>query len=92
MKLPPIFVEHLSDRIAWSLQKEGLIESEKVEEAAGALRAAILEDLQVEDRLNEEVREILRSKADEMTRLGVQYHDMFRMIKAELVRQRKLIL
>ena len=30
--------------------------------------------------------------SDEMQRLGVQYHDMFRMIKAELVRKRKLII
>lgn len=92
MKLPPIFVEYLANQLAWSLHKEALIETEDLEEAAGTLRAAIVDDLQVEDRLNEEVREILRAKADEMTRLGVQYHDMFRMIKAELVRQRRLIL
>jgi len=46
----------------------------------------------VEDHLNEEVREIMKTYADEMTRRGVQYHDMFKMIKQELVRKRKLIL
>jgi hypothetical protein len=46
----------------------------------------------VEDRLNEEVREMIRTHSDEMSRQGIQYHDMFRMIKTKLVRERKLIL
>lgn len=94
MKLPPAFTEHIAERIVVRLEAEGVIQSGQadLQEAVAAVQRAMIGDLQVEDQLNEEVREILRSKADEMQRLGVQYHDMFRMIKAELVRKRKLIL
>ena len=53
---------------------------------------ALTEDLQVEDRLNEEVREILRGHADQIDRQNIQYHEMFKLIKSKLVRERKLIL
>jgi len=94
MKLPPAFTEHIAERIVVRLEAEGVIQPGQadLQEAVAAVQRAMIGDLQVEDQLNEEVREILRSKADEMQRLGVQYHDMFRMIKAELVRKRKLIL
>ena len=92
MKLPAALVEHISGQVVQSLLKEGLLEASDPMVAVGALRAAVIDDLMVEDRLNEEVREILRSHSDEMDRRGVQYHDMFRMIKSELVRKRKLVL
>ena len=92
MKLMPALVQYIAAQVVWRLSKEGLVETENLEQVAGSVQNAIIEDLQVEDRLNEEVREILRERADEMQRLGVQYHDMFRMIKAELVRKRKLII
>jgi len=92
MKLAPAFVEFIARQMVSSLHEDGLIDPTNLDEAVGAVRMAIIDDLQVEDRLNEEVREMLRERADEMTRLGVQYHDMFRMIKAELVRKRRLIL
>jgi len=92
MKLPPILVEHICAQIVKGLIEEGLLEADDPGTAAGAAGAAFADDLQVEDRLNEEVREILRTHSDEMMRRGVQYHDMFKMIKAELVRKRKLIL
>lgn len=95
MKLPPAFLDHISERIVVRLDAEGVIhpaDPANLGEAVWAVQRAMTGDLQVEDQLNEEVREILRAKADEMQRLGVVYHDMFRMIKAELVRKRKLIL
>jgi len=92
MKLPPALVDHISGHIVTGLLKEGVIRIEDPEEASALLAQAFSGDLMVEDRLNEEVREILKTHADEMTRRGVQYHDMFKMIKAELVRKRKLIL
>ena len=92
MKLPPPLVEHISTQIVRGLLKEGVVHADDRNAAIGAVASAFTEDLMVEDRLNEEVREILRTHSDEMTRRGVQYHDMFRMIKTELARKRKLIL
>ncbi len=92
MKLPMVLVEHISTQIVKGLIAEGLLEVEDPGDVSYVVSAAFAEDLQVEDRLNDEVREILRTHSDEMTRRGVQYHDMFKMIKAELVRKRRLIL
>ncbi|MGH9869277.1 MAG: DUF507 family protein [Candidatus Polarisedimenticolia bacterium] len=92
MKLPAALVGHICSQIVKGLVDEGLLEADDPEAAVSAAAGAFMDDLQVEDRLNDEVREILRTHSDEMTRRGVQYHDMFKMIKAELVRKRKLIL
>ncbi|HZI95192.1 MAG TPA: DUF507 family protein [Patescibacteria group bacterium] len=92
MKLHSSLVEYISAEIVEGLAEEGLIRVGDMDSAIGAVTGAFVEDLMVEDRLNEEVREILRTHSDEMTRRGVQYHDMFRMIKNELARKRKLIL
>jgi hypothetical protein len=92
MKLAAALVDHISAQIVKGLVEEGLLEASDPAEVSAAVSAAFIEDLLQEDRLNDEVREILRTHADEMTRRGVQYHDMFKMIKAELVRKRKLIL
>ena len=51
----------------------------------------ISEDLQTEDRLNEEVRDILGQYAEYMRREGVSYQDMFRKTKNTLISQRKIV-
>ena len=95
MKLPASLVEHISSEIVEGLVEEGLVRADDTDAKDAAINSvagAFMDDLMVEDRLNEEVREILRTHSDEMTKRGVQYHDMFRMIKNELARKRKLIL
>ena len=51
----------------------------------------IEEELQVEDRLNDEVRELLSQYSEYMRREGVSYQEMFRRIKNTLISQRKVI-
>jgi hypothetical protein len=51
----------------------------------------VTEELQIEDHLNEEVREILSQYTDYMRREGVSYQEMFRRIKNTLIAQRKVI-
>lgn len=56
------------------------------------LEASITTELSVEDRLNAEVREMLKAYADQIERGQVDYQKMFTMIKSKLVRDRGLIL
>ncbi len=51
----------------------------------------IEEELQVEDRLNDEVRELLSQYSEYMRREGVSYQEMFRRIKNTMISQRKVI-
>jgi hypothetical protein len=61
-------------------------------QVASAYIAAIMEeDLAVEDRLNDEVRDLLSQYSEYMRREGVSYQEMFRRIKNTLITQRKVI-
>jgi len=57
-----------------------------------ALNQTITEELMVEDRLNAEVRELMKNYEAEIQRGGVDYQKMFTMIKSRLVKERGLIL
>ncbi len=59
--------------------------------AVESIAKVIEDDLAVEDRLNEEVREILAQYSEYMRREGVSYQEMFRKIKNMLIRERKII-
>jgi hypothetical protein len=51
----------------------------------------ITEELSAEDRLNDEVRDLLSQYSEYMRREGVSYQEMFRRIKNTLISQRKVI-
>ncbi len=52
----------------------------------------ILDELMVEDRLNEEVRELLKKYETEIERGKLDYRKLFEMTKQKLVKQRNLVL
>ena len=56
------------------------------------VRLRMMEEITIEDKINEEVRGILTQYQDEMRRTGVSYQDMFKKVKGQLARDRKLIL
>jgi uncharacterized protein len=58
--------------------------------AAGIIAEVIEEDLSTEDRLNDEVRDLLDDYSDYMRRENISYQEMFRKIKNQLLAQRKL--
>jgi uncharacterized protein len=59
--------------------------------AAGVIAEVIEEDLSVEDKLNDEVRDLLDEYSEYMRRENVSYQEMFRKIKNQLLAQRKVI-
>lgn len=67
------------------------IETQNPDAAAEVIAAVITSDLETEDRLNDEVREILSEYSDYMRREGVSYQEMFRKIKNTLLKERKVI-
>ncbi len=78
-----------------------LVEAEMIEVKADAkanegvvslLRRAMLDELAVEDKINDEAREILIQHQDQMRTSGISYQEMFKKVKAQLARDRKLVL
>ena len=90
MLLAREFVGYLSRQIVRKLTPQ-TIETPNPQAVIDLIGSVIVEELTTEDRLNEEVREILGQYADYMRREGVSYQEMFRRIKNTLISQRKVI-
>lgn len=82
----------LADAVVRRLADSRMAQVESLESAVGRVNRIITDDLMVEDKLNEEVREILSKHESDMRMQGVQFHEMFKIVKQKLVRERKLIL
>jgi hypothetical protein len=90
MLLAREFVAYLSRQIAKGLTPN-IIETPAPESIAELAVSVISEELEVEDKLNDEVRDILEQYGDYMRREGVSYAEMFRRTKNQLIQQRKVI-
>ena len=92
MRLTKNQIEFISYRITKELQDKGLVDVDEPKRMVQSLIGIFIGELQVEDRLNDEVREILTQHSEEMRRTNVEYREMFKMIKKKLARERKIIL
>ena len=68
-----------------------MMETPNPDLVAEKINEIITEELSAEDRLNDEVRDLLSRYSEYMRREGVSYQDMFRKIKNTLISQRKVI-
>ena len=90
MLLAREFVAYISRQLVKKLSP-GMIETPNPDAVAEKINEIIAEELSAEDRLNDEVRDILSQYAEYMRREGVSYQEMFRRIKNQLISQRKVI-
>lgn len=86
------YVGHMASEVVKKLVEGELIETKAAEAVTQRLRQKMMEEVTVEDRLNEEVRQILTEQQDEMRRTGVSYQEMYKKVKAHIARERKLVL
>src|ERR1700681_241058 len=90
MLLSREFIAYLSRQLVKRMTPQ-VIETTDPASATEMIGHVIEDELQVEDRLNDEVRELLSQYSDYMRREGVSYQEMFRRIKNTLITQRKVI-
>jgi hypothetical protein len=86
------YVGYMATEVVKRLVEGNLIETKAAAAVAQRLRQRMMEEITVEDRLNEEVRNILTEHQDEMRRTSVSYQEMYKKVKAQLARDRKLVL
>jgi hypothetical protein len=86
------YVGYLAREVTKRLIAGKFIETEKVPVVTERVNAALVDELSLEDRINDEVRVILEAYSDEMNRSGANYQEMFRKVKSELVRKYKAVL
>jgi hypothetical protein len=90
MLLPRDFVAYLSRQIVRRLSA-ATIESAYPERVVELVTNLITDELNAEDALNDEVRDLLEQYSDYMRKEGVSYQDMFRKIKNTMIQQRKIV-
>jgi hypothetical protein len=90
MLLPREFIAYLSRQLVNQLTKT-VMDAPNAAATAEMIAGIIEDDLAVEDRLNDEVRDLLDQYSDYMRNEGVSYQEMFRRIKNQLIQQRKVI-
>ncbi len=90
MLLAREFVAYISRQLVKRLTP-GIIETPSPDLVTDKISDVITEELSAEDRLNDEVRDLLSQYSEYMRREGVSYQEMFRRIKNTLISQRKVI-
>ena len=86
------YVGYLAREVTKKLIDGDFIETPNPQEVRERVHAALLEELTLEDRINDEVRIILETYSDEMRQSGANYQEMSKKIKNELVRKYKAVL
>ena len=86
------YVGYLAREVTKKLIAGKFIETSAVPPVTERVNAALLEELSLEDRINDEVRVILEAYSEEMQNTGANYQEMFRKVKNELVRKYKAVL
>jgi len=86
------YVGYLARQTVKHLIAEKMIETAKPAVLEERVTAAMIEELALEDRINDEVRVILEAFQDDMVRTGASYPEMFKKVKNELARKYKAVL
>ena len=93
MKLSRERVAALASVLAETLTAGGLIEPVGERKAlAGSLERVITDELSVEDRINAEAKELMRKYEADIAKGRLDEHQVFLMIKKQLVKDKGAIL
>ncbi|MBZ5668270.1 MAG: DUF507 family protein [Acidobacteriia bacterium] len=92
MQFPREYVAYMAKQVLKRLTKADLIQYDQPDYVTEVMAQVMLDELSVEDRINDEVRKILEQYGDEMKQMGATYEEAFKIVKKQLVRDRKVIL
>jgi hypothetical protein len=93
MRLSKERVRHIAETLVARLVQDGhVLLTGPPKTVVEALDHTVSEELAIEDRLNNEVRQLLKAYEHQIEAGQVDYQKMFTMIKQKLVRERGIIL
>jgi hypothetical protein len=78
--------------IVRNLFKEEKIIGESKNDLISDISSVITEEFMKEDKLDQEVREILNQHMEKIRKENIEYQTMFRMIKTKLAKERNMVL
>lgn len=85
-------IEHLAFSIVRGLLKDDVIITEDREKIVKEVEGVIAGELEKEDKLDEQVKDILKDKLDEIRSTNVDYYEMFKMVKSKLAEKENIII
>jgi uncharacterized protein len=92
MRLNKNQLEHLASVILRNLAKEGKIIVEDKGRLLDEIAAILVDEFMKEDRLDQEVRELLSKHMEKIRKENIEYQQMFKEVKKKLARERGLVL
>lgn len=93
MRIPKNWVPILARRIIDNLKAKNLIDIEVPEKnLTEETERLIIDELMVEERLNEEVRQLLKKYESEIEKGRLDYRKLFEMTKQKLIRERNIVI
>jgi|YelNatPaOPRAMG01_1025707.scaffolds.fasta_scaffold01486_2 hypothetical protein len=93
MRLNNEEIKELSNFLAKTLmEKNLLVKQVKLEDIRLDIYNIILEDMKMEDKLNEEVKDIMERYESELKSGKLDYNKLFNMIKQQIIKERKLVI
>ncbi|NIM58753.1 MAG: DUF507 family protein [Candidatus Aminicenantes bacterium] len=92
MRLNKNQIEHMAFIIVRNLLKEEKIIVDDRNKLTESLMSLITDEFQKEDKLDQEVREILNKHMEKIRSENIEYQTMFRMIKTKLAKERNIVL
>ena len=86
------YIGYLARQTTKHLVAAKMIRTERPAQVDERIAHALVDELSLEDRINEEVRVILEAFQDDMLKSGASYPEMFKKVKNELARKYKAVL
>ena len=92
MRLTADEIQFISRKIVKTLVAAERLEVDDAARVVDAIARVIADELAIEDRLNDEAREVLAQHMSQMERSDITYSEMFRKVKRELAKKKGIVL
>ena len=92
MRLTADEIQFISRKIVKTLVAAERLEVDDEARVVEGIARVIVDELAVEDRLNDEAREVLAQHMTQMERSDITYSEMFRKVKRELAKKKGIVL
>jgi hypothetical protein len=93
MRVPKSWVPILAKKVSENLSSKEVVKIKvPMDKFIEKTEEIIREELAVEDRLNDEVRELLKKHSTDIERGRMDYRKLFELTKQKLVKERNLVL
>lgn len=92
MRLSTDEIQFISRKIVKTLVAQKRLEVDDEARVTEAIGKVIADELSIEDRLNEEAREVLAQHTSQMERSDITYSEMFKKVKRELAKKKGIVL